>query len=162
MTEEIFSHYSYLEKKIQIRELKDNVTYTSPVNFTESMSLPRHRWYPYKEGFSPEFVKDFLNKYSDECSGRIFDPFSGVGTTALTSATIGFDAIGFDVSPLANFIAKTKSFNLNDVEKKYLDEEISLFSRSRLKEKSNPPENETVRSYFEKSYFVLGRKKLIV
>ena len=45
------------------------------VNFDESRISPIHRWFRYREGFSPAIL--------DKLSGhqRVFDPFCGCGTT---------------------------------------------------------------------------------
>ena len=55
-------------------------TYNTPVNFNESLITPIHRWYGYKEGFSPSFVRDFVTKYATSSETVVFDPFGGVGT----------------------------------------------------------------------------------
>ena len=94
----ISSYYQELEASAEVRHVEESVTYVSPLNFTESMSTPRHRWFPYKEGFSPSFVQGFLSDYKASTQGTVFDPFSGVGTTAITAATEGYSAVGFDVN----------------------------------------------------------------
>jgi len=152
MTSQILAHYSSLEKNLNIKSVRNNVTYFSPVNFTESMSTARHRWFPYKEGFSPSFVKKFLTDYCDNLTGTVFDPFSGVGTTALAASSLGLESIGFDVNPLAIFIAKTKSIILSLKQINELESYVKEFSLALLINSVEPPKNETVIKYFDPKY----------
>ena len=46
-------------------------TYDTPVNFNESLKTPIHRWYGYKEGFSPSFVRDFIGSISTTVSQNV-------------------------------------------------------------------------------------------
>ena len=152
MTSRILAHYASLEKNYKIKSVRDNVTYFSPVNFSESMSKPRHRWFPYKEGFSPSFVKNFLTEYCDNLTSSVFDPFSGAGTTALAASSLGLDAVGFDVSPLAIFVAKTKSISLSPIQINQLESCIEEFSLASLKDSVELPRNQTVIKYFDPEF----------
>ena len=73
------------------------------VNFDESGTMPVHRWFRYREGFSPTILEKF------DGHRRIFDPFCGCGTTLIEARKIGVNAIGTDVNPLAVFVAKVKT-----------------------------------------------------
>lgn len=84
-------------------------TYDTPVNFNESLKTPIHRWYGYKEGFSPSFVRDFINKYSVSKDSVVFDPFGGVGTTGLEAIKMGHNSFLMDVNPLGLFASKVKT-----------------------------------------------------
>jgi len=75
------------------------------VNFDESRTAPIHRWFRYREGFSPAIL-DMLCE-----TRRVFDPFCGCGTTLIEAKRRGISAIGADVNPLAVFVAKTKTRN---------------------------------------------------
>jgi hypothetical protein len=151
-TSQVLSHYTSLEESINIRSVNDDVTYVTPVNFSESMNTSRHRWFPYKEGFSPSFVENFIANYCDDQTGTIFDPFVGVGTTGITSARLGFDSIGFDVNPLAIFVAKTKSIVFNSKQIKEFEVHVQDFKYAELIESTEPPDNKTVVSYYEPDY----------
>src|SRR5947209_19446790 len=85
----ITSAYRNIQNRIQMEYHLGRVTYDSPVNFNESLQKPRHRWFPYKEGFSPSFVRSFFNRYVDGKSIRVIDPFAGVGTTIIEAAMMG-------------------------------------------------------------------------
>ena len=82
------------------------------VNFDESGTMPIHRWFRYREGFSPTILEKFNGHQ------RIFDPFCGCGTTLIEAKKIGVDAIGADVNPLAVFVAKvkTRQYSATDAE----------------------------------------------
>jgi len=75
------------------------------VNFDEGRTAPIHRWFRYREGFSPA-IFDMLC-----ATRRVFDPFCGCGTTLIEAKRRGISAIGADVNPLAVFVAKTKTRN---------------------------------------------------
>jgi hypothetical protein len=152
MLSRVLEHYSHLEDIYKIRSVNTNATYISPVNFSESLSATRHRWFPYKEGFSPTFVKSFLADYCEEISETVFDPFSGVGTTAIAASSLGFDGIGFDISPLAIFVAETKSILLNEIQIEDFRSCIKNFGLAKLTKSVPPPENETVIKYFDPEY----------
>lgn len=65
--------------------------------------LPVHRWFRYREGYSPLLFSHFKDSQSR------FDPFCGCGTTLLSSSTEGIDSFGLDLNPLATFVAKVKT-----------------------------------------------------
>lgn len=72
------------------------------VHWRGNNALPIHRWYKYREGYSPELI-DTLN-----LGNRILDPFAGSGSIMVGAAQSGRESVGIDVSPLATFIAKVK------------------------------------------------------
>ena len=146
-------YYEGIESKIFMREPYTKTTYRSPVNFIESMQRPRHRWFPYKEGFSPSFVADFLTKSQSASSGIILDPFVGSGTTALVAGELGLKGIGLDVSPLTTFVAKTKSSVLNRDELSLLNSVITDYELSTLSKYAPYPSNKTILRYFEPEVF---------
>lgn len=145
----LYSHYELLEKSTQVNERSIKTTYRSPVNFIESMQKPRHRWFPYKEGFSPSFVDEFLSKGAIVKDGLVLDPFSGSGTTALVAGEKGLRGLGYDVSPLTNFVAETKTLTMNAAELRNFKDYILAFSNSPLNKCAPGSANETVNRYFE-------------
>ncbi len=162
--DQLYNHYVELEKRINIETISAQTTYCSPVNFKESMQLPRHRWFPYKEGFSPSFVRQFIDEFLCMPSGLVLDPFSGSGTTAIVAGEMNMVGIGYDVSPLTSFIASTKSITMTEEELERFEKQISIFGQSNLQARHKPPNNETVLRYFDpkildallkvKSYYV--------
>ncbi|QYK54335.1 MAG: hypothetical protein KF824_05405 [Fimbriimonadaceae bacterium] len=75
---------------------------------TQSLTVPRHRWYAVKEAFSPELVKHACNESNIEKGSTLFDPFSGSGTVCLSAAQNGFKAKATEVNPFLAFLGKTK------------------------------------------------------
>ncbi|MFC4291365.1 DNA methyltransferase [Sphingorhabdus arenilitoris] len=144
---EILHSYAAIENQTVIENEDARTTYRSAVNFIESMQVSRHRWFPYKEGFSPSFVREFIGEFAHE-TGIIFDPFSGSGTTALVAAGMGRPAIGFDVSALTTFIARTKALVLDESELALFRLAIEEFKSVPLRKMATQPENATVCSYF--------------
>jgi hypothetical protein len=68
-----------------------------------------HRWSPYVQGFSAQFVQRILDKYRNEyTSPVVLDPFAGSGTVIVQSKLNGFEAYGVELNPLLHFIAETK------------------------------------------------------
>ena len=82
-------------------------------NAIDTVNLPRHRWYYYKEGFSPNLVNkalDELHLGNEDC---VLDPFNGSGTVTLTSAIRGIPSVGVEVNPFTAFIARTKAHTVD-------------------------------------------------
>src|SRR3990172_5741938 len=61
---------------------------------------PFHRWIPYKQGFSPGLVRQFLQENprtrKEWAAQPVFDPFSGSGTCVVECAKHGVSAIGVE------------------------------------------------------------------
>lgn len=84
-------------------------------NAFDTVSMPRHRWYYYKEGFSPNLVSKAIDELQLKKSDLVIDPFNGSGTVTLTCALKGIPSIGLEVNPFTAFIAKTKTYNVDAV-----------------------------------------------
>src|SRR4051794_23443651 len=66
----------------------------SLVSFQANKTTPFYRWFKYREGFSHELVRYFLDRFPPESPerARILDPFAGAGTTLTTSTKLGWQA----------------------------------------------------------------------
>lgn len=148
LVEKLLCEYKKIEDKTFIDYNFFQDKQETPVNFKQSMQLERHRWFPYKEGFSPLFVESFINRFTNKRNIKILDVFSGVGTTVLQAGLMGFEGVGFDVNPLSNFIAKTKSISLDIEEQSKFISIIEDFSNATLDFSVEKPDNKTVVSYF--------------
>lgn len=82
-------------------------------NADTTIEQPRHRWYFYKEGFSPLLVEKAIELSGLKKNGIIIDLFNGSGTTTLTAARNGYNSIGIEVNPFTSFLADTKLKNAN-------------------------------------------------
>lgn len=78
-------------------------------DFTPNIDLPRHGWFPFKEGFSASLVSYLLLHKVKRTSGQILDPFLGSGTTALEGSLWGWDTYGIEVNPFLAFVSRVKT-----------------------------------------------------
>src|ERR1017187_15559 len=74
--------------------------------------LPVHRWFRYREGYSPLLFSHFTD------SNSRFDPFCGCGTTLLSSSSEGVNSFGLDLNPLATFVATVKTRRYTSADRK--------------------------------------------
>lgn len=97
----------------QINKLKKSIIDSS---FVKGYT---HDFYNYPARFSPKFVHEVIRQFT-EPGDLIIDPFMGGGTTMVEAGILNRNAIGFDISSLATFIAKVKTTPLNDLEIDYI------------------------------------------
>ena len=64
------------------------------VHWRGGAHLPIHRWYRYREGFSPELIPALGLGY------RILDPFCGSGTSAVSAHLAGRRCATIEIDPL--------------------------------------------------------------
>jgi DNA modification methylase len=82
-------------------------TYGRIMQFNKNKLEPIHRWYPFVEGYSKEFIQSIINelKYEPELC---LEPFSGSGTTALELQNLGIKCVSFEINPHMFKLAKVK------------------------------------------------------
>lgn len=148
----IYLKYDELEKKFRPSGA-NFATYDTPVNFKESLTQPIHRWYGYKEGFSPSFVESFIRKYAKDKQDVVLDPFGGVGTTALVAMQMGHTAYSMDVNPLSVFVARTKTRKYKNSDIKQIQNSIENLKRTTKISKDINILNTTVEKYFDATTF---------
>lgn len=68
--------------------------------------VPFQTWHHFKEAFAPELVATALAGVRG--SGRVFDPFGGSGTTALTCQFLGADVTTLEVNPFLADVIRAK------------------------------------------------------
>lgn len=83
-------------------------------NAEDTRSLSRHRWYFYKEGFSPALVNKAIEESDVSESDIVLDPFNGSGTVTLTAAMRGINSLGFEVNPFTSFLSQVKATNFTE------------------------------------------------
>jgi DNA modification methylase len=147
MIDIITSHYDNIEIAYPIKVINSN-QFDTPVNFKLAKKRPRHRWYTYKEGFSPDFVSDMLHRFSRSQDDIIFDPFGGIGTTVLEASRQGYRSLSNDINPLSNFISVIKSTNYSTADLDSIKAYLKVLSPKELRTSAVPPNNTTVLRYF--------------
>lgn len=153
LRKELLNKYTELEEKYKPRGV-DVGTYDTPVNFNESLTIPIHRWYGYKEGFSPSFVNDFITTYSVNKDSIVFDPFGGVGTTGLEAIKMGYNAYLMDVNPLGIFASQVKTAHYDKQEIEALKTEVIHFNSIDSYDCNISIDNETVKRYFDETTWI--------
>ena len=85
-------------------------------NATDTLNLPRHRWYYYKEGFSPYLVEKAIESCELQKDDIILDPFIGSGTTAAAARELGRNFIGIDREPTYVNAARERVANVTPID----------------------------------------------
>ncbi|MCI4344555.1 MAG: site-specific DNA-methyltransferase [Thermoplasmata archaeon] len=84
-------------------------TYRGPITFRANEELPVHRWWPYVQGYSAEFVADLLRRAELPDGRTVLDPFCGSGTTLVEVRRAGCRAIGYELLPPSALAARVKT-----------------------------------------------------
>jgi len=81
--------------------------YDSIMMFDKNKNVLVHRWYPFVEGYSKEFIEDILGELPTppKCA---LEPFCGSGTTPVELQNHGIRCYSFEVSPFMHLLAKVK------------------------------------------------------
>jgi tRNA G10 N-methylase Trm11 len=95
------------------RRIKKNIMLQGDIKsedstFKKSKVIPFQRWYPYIEGYSPDYVHSLIQKYSLAKAKNIYDPFAGTGTTIFGADEFNIKTIFSEINPLLQFIIETK------------------------------------------------------
>jgi hypothetical protein len=83
--------------------------FRGPITFRSNEALPIHRWWPYVQGFSAEFVRASLAGAELPRSARVLDPFAGSGTTLVEARRAGIAAVGTELLAPAALAATVKT-----------------------------------------------------
>ena len=81
--------------------------YHSIMVFDKNKDVLVHRWYPFVEGYSKEFIEDILQElpFTPQCA---LEPFCGSGTTPVELQNHDISCYSFEVSPFMHLLAKVK------------------------------------------------------
>lgn len=104
------------------------------MQFDKNKNVLVHRWYPFVEGYSKEFIEDILNEltFSPRCA---LEPFCGSGTTPVELQNHGVKCYSFEVSPFMHLLAKVK------LESSYDEAAFGLYRQEVAKSLAKPLEN---------------------
>ena len=78
------------------------------VSFQGNKDKPTYNWYKYKEAFSARLVEYFLCSYNGGMSGKVLDPFAGIGTTLFAASAQGIPADGIELLPIGQEIIRAR------------------------------------------------------
>lgn len=81
--------------------------YDSIMVFGKNKNVLVHRWYPFVEGYSKEFIEDILQELSFIPQAAM-EPFCGSGTTPVELQNHNIKCYSFEVSPFMHLLAKVK------------------------------------------------------
>lgn len=97
------------------------------VTFKGGAKDPFIRWYPFLEGYSPQFVEGIIKRYAPKAQ-TILDPFAGTGTTVFTASKLNLKSFYCEINPLLQLINQTKinvrslnSFQRTELVEKLID-----------------------------------------
>lgn len=107
------SHSRLLDQIDRQQDVTSWPALSAMVHWRGNQELPLHRWYKYREGYSPALI-DALS-----LGNRILDPFAGSGSIMVGAAELGLHSTGIDVNPLATFVTSVK---LSPLTQQQLDE----------------------------------------
>lgn len=85
--------------------------YESIMQFGKNKNVYIHRWYPFVEGYSKEFILKIIDEYKRtyKCKDIVcLEPFAGSGTTPLELQKLGYLCYSFEVSPFMYDLACCK------------------------------------------------------
>lgn len=77
------------------------------VTFVKSKDTPFQRWYPYIEGYSPDFVKSLIKNFGIKDT-LVYEPFAGTGTTLFAADEENISTVYSEVNPLLQYLIITK------------------------------------------------------
>jgi SAM-dependent methyltransferase len=83
--------------------------YPGPITFRSNEARPVHRWWPYVQGYSAEFVSGALAASDLRPGSTVLDPFAGSGTTLVEARRAGFRAWGTEILAPAVLAARVKT-----------------------------------------------------
>lgn len=81
--------------------------YDSVMQFDKNKNVFVHRWYPFVEGYSKEFIEDILSELPSTPTCAL-EPFSGSGTTPVELQNHNIRCYSFEVSPFMHLLASVK------------------------------------------------------
>lgn len=120
------------------------------MQFNKNKKEPIHRWYPFVEGYSKEFIQSIILEMGGS-NLVCLEPFSGSGTTALELQNNGIPCFSFEVNPLMYLIARVK------LERSYLLERVDFWHNYIVEERAVV--NVDLETEFSTLYEDEGKKK---
>jgi len=145
----------YIKKIIKSKINKTKILKSKDVTFVGSKKVPFQRWYPYIEGYSPDFVKFMIEKYCPSAKS-IYDPFAGTGTTLFSAGQKNINSLYSEINPLLVFLTETKikALEANPISRLAISQEILEISDTIIDRIREFPENDELKN----NYLLLFKK----
>ncbi len=109
-----------LLEKFEDKLTNDRCLTRQLVSFQANKTNPVYRWFKYKEGFSSNLVKYYIEKFNMQ-GKRVLDPFAGTGTTLFVASEYGCKATGIELLPVGAYVMQQKvnidNINLQELKK---------------------------------------------
>ena len=83
--------------------------YRGPITFRSNEHRPVHRWWPFVQGYSAEFVHEVIERAGLAPGATVLDPFAGSGTTLVEARRLGACARGTELLAPAVLAARVKT-----------------------------------------------------
>lgn len=93
--------------KFKDRLQEDKFLTRQLVSFQANKMTPIYRWFKYKEGFSANLVKYYIEKFNMS-NKRVLDPFAGAGTSLFVAADYGCNCVGIELLPVGVYVMQQK------------------------------------------------------
>lgn len=84
-------------------QLRQRADYTHKYN----AKTGRHGWLRLTPAYSVKVVEELISQYNRPV--RVFDPFSGTGTTALSASYHGHEGVTTDINPFLVWLGQAKT-----------------------------------------------------
>ena len=134
------------------RYLNEKKDLAKSVTFQLSKNTPVHRWFQYTQGFSPQIVKFYLNEWRAKPGDILLDPFVGCGTSLVAAQKKGLNSFGWDLSPLAVFLASVKTARVDCRRIRLLLDQFRSFVRSNSNSEFEILVPEEMKDHFQKVF----------
>lgn len=120
------------------------------VTFVKSKDIPFQRWYPYIEGYAPDFVKSLIKNF-EITNTIIYEPFAGTGTTLFAADDSGLTTVYSEVNPLLQYLIQTKInvLRANDSQRIKLSENLKNIKINILQNLDNFEEDKILKESFK-------------
>ncbi|HLX69416.1 MAG TPA: DNA methyltransferase [Verrucomicrobiae bacterium] len=95
-------------KKVERSKIEVPKSVVDAILNQDKVDEPPHSFYKYPARFSPVFAREAIKAFTRE-GHTVLDCFCGGGTSLVEAIALGRRAVGFDISSLAVFLARTKT-----------------------------------------------------